>query len=182
DYTPLRHVSEESLETEAQLFPVRTAKWYIERRPLGGGRKASQGEAYFTAPNPPFGATFTYHLADGYKTRKQKRQKEEQEIAREGGDTPTPGWDALIEEDLEPKPEIVLTVRDADGAVVRRLTGPAKAGFHRVAWDLRYPSMRPWTPPRADRPEFDRRERGGPLAPPGTYSVEIAKRVDGKLV
>jgi len=182
DYTPLRHVSEQSLEQEAQLFPVRTAKWYIERRPLGGSRKASQGEAYFTASNPPFGAVFTYHLADGYKTRKDSRKKEEKKIAKEGGDTPTPGWDALIEEDLEPKPEIVLTVRDAEGALVRRLTAPAKGGFHRVAWDLRYPSTRPWTPPRTDRPDFGRRDRGGPLAPPGTYSVSLAKRVDGKLI
>ena len=32
---------------------------------------------------------------------------------------------------------MLLTVRDAGGAVVRRLTGPATAGLHRVAWDLR---------------------------------------------
>ncbi len=181
DYSPLRHVSEQSLEEEAQLFPVRTAKWYIERRPLGGGPKASQGEAFFTAPNPPFGAVFTYHLAEGYKTRKQARQEEEKKIAKDGGDTPTPGWDALIEEDLEPDPEIVLTVRDADGELVRRLTGPSKKGFHRVAWDLRYPSTRPWTPPRPE-PEFRRRGGGGPRVIPGTYSVHLAKRIDGKLV
>lgn len=182
DYTPLRHVSEASLEREAQLFPVRNAKWYIERRPLGGRRKASQGEAYFTAPNPPFGAVFTYYLAEGYKTRKEVRRKKEKEIAEEGGDTPTPGWDALIEEQLELKPEVVLTVRDGEGALVRRLTGPAKAGFHRIAWDLRYPSTRPWTPPPSERSNFDDRDRGGVLALPGTYSVHLTKRIDGKLV
>ena len=182
DYTPLRHVSEESLEHEAQLFPVRTAKWYIQRRSLGGGLKASQGEAYFTAPNPPFGAVFTYHLADGYKTRKEVRKEKEKEIAEEGGDTPTPGWDALTEEQLEPKPEVVLTVRDSEGTLVRRLTAPAKAGFHRIAWDLRYPSTRPWTPPPREPSNFEDRDRGGALALPGVYSVHLAKRIDGKLV
>jgi len=182
DYTPLRHVSEASLEREVQLFPVRTAKWYLPRRPLGGGKKAAQGEAYFNAPNPPFGAVFTYHLADGYKTRKESRREKEIETAEGDGDTPTPGWDALLEEQLEAAPEIVLSVRDAEGSLVRRMTGPAKAGFHRVAWGLSYPSTRPWTPPRPDRPDFGDDDRGGVLIPPGTYSVHLAKRIDGKLV
>jgi photosystem II stability/assembly factor-like uncharacterized protein len=182
DYTPLRHVSEESLENEAQLFPVRAAKWYIERQPLGGGKKANQGEAYFSAPNPPFGAVITYHLADGYPTRKQERQKEEKKIAEEGGDTPTPGWDALLDEALEEEPEIVLSIRDAQGELVRRISGSAKAGFHRVAWDLRYPSNRPWRKPSSRQPDFADDDSGGVLVAPGRYSVSLAKRVDGKLV
>ena len=181
DYAPLRHVTEASLEQEAQLFPVREAKWYIQRRPLGGGAKASQGEAYFTAKNPPFGAVFTYQLGEGYSTRKEDRQEAETKIKEQGGDTPTPGWDALQDEQLEEQPEIVLSVRDSGGDLVRRLTGPAKSGFHRVTWDLRDPSSRPWSPPQP-RPDFDRRNRGGALVLPGTYSVSLAKRVDGKLV
>jgi len=31
-------------------------------------------------------------------------------------------------------------VTDANGHVVRRLTGPITAGVQRVAWDLRYPA------------------------------------------
>jgi photosystem II stability/assembly factor-like uncharacterized protein len=179
DYTPLRQVSEEMLEKEAALFPVRKAWWYVEKRPLGGRGKAQQGAAFFTAPNPPFGAVFTYYLKEGLQTRKQERRKEEKKIAKEGGDTPYPGWDALREEELEEDPAIVMTVRDARGEVVRRLTGPAKSGFHRVAWDLRYPSPAAWSPnQRPDR----RGRRGGVLASPGAYTVELAKREDGKLV
>ncbi|MHC5002127.1 MAG: WD40/YVTN/BNR-like repeat-containing protein, partial [Planctomycetota bacterium] len=143
DYTPLRHVSEEMLAGEAALLPVRDAWWYVPRRPLGGGGKASQGEAFFIAPNPPFGAVFTYYLRDALKTRKEQRREREKAIEKAGGDTPYPGWDALREEQLEDDPAIVLTVRDADGAVVRRVTGPVGAGFHRVAWDLRYPPSDP---------------------------------------
>ncbi|MDH3403505.1 MAG: glycosyl hydrolase [Acidobacteriota bacterium] len=174
DYTPLRTVSEELLEREAALFPVRTAKWYVPRRPFGRGEKGSQGDAFFNAPNPPFGAVFTYYLRDSAKTEKQQRQEREKEIAAEGGDTPYPGWEALREEELEEEPAVVLTVRDAAGEVVRRVTGPAAAGFHRVAWDLRYPSPAP----EGEEGGFFRRE-GGYLAPPGSYSVALALRSGG---
>jgi photosystem II stability/assembly factor-like uncharacterized protein len=181
DYTPLRHVTTEMLEAEATLFPSRDAKWYLPRSPLGGGKKANQGESFFVADNPPFGAVFTYYLAESYQTRQQKRSKKESEIIEEGGDTPTPGWEALLNEELEVKPEIVLTVRNSAGEIVRRLSGPASAGFHRVAWDLRYPDNSPWSPPRGERPDFDDDDRGGVLVEPASYSVELAKRVDGKL-
>ena len=179
DYTPLRQISEKALEEEVQLFPVRKAWWYIQRRNLGGRDKASQGAAFFTAPNPPFGAVFTYYLRDDIETRKEARRKQEKEIEEEGGDTPYPGWDELRREQLEEDPAIVFTVRDEAGEVVRRLTGPVKSGFHRVAWDLRYPSVAPWQ--KADDDERRPGDRGGVLAAPGTYTVSLARRVDGEL-
>jgi hypothetical protein len=180
DYTPLREVSEQLLEQEVRLFPTRTARWYVERRPLGGSEKATQGSAFFTSPNPPFGAVFTYYLRKPIRTRKQVRREREKEIAEEGGDTPYPGWEELRKEQLEEDPAIVLTVRDDEGQVVRRLSGPAEAGFHRVAWDLRYPSPAPWKPKEAGRERDGRRNRGF-LAAPGAYTVSLAKRVDGVL-
>jgi len=177
DYTPLRRVTEELLDQEAALFPVKDAEWYVERRPLGGDDKASQGDAFFLAPNPPFGAVFTYHLRDTLESRKEARQKREKEIAERGGDTPYPGWDALRLEEQEPEPAILLTVRDADGQVVRHLTGPVKAGFHRVAWDLRFPNFKAWSPEEED----DFFPDDGFLAAPGSYTVQLAKRVDGEV-
>ncbi len=90
--------------------------------------------------------------------------------------------DALERERRQPKPTILLTVRDTDGNVVRTLEGPAKPGFHRVAWDLTYP-----TTSAIERVAGERRG-GGPdrgdsgfMAPPGTYSVKMSKRVDGEV-
>jgi photosystem II stability/assembly factor-like uncharacterized protein len=184
DYTPLRHVSDAALEQDAELFPVRKAWWYVPRRTLGYGAKASQGDAFFVAPNPPFGAAFTYYLKDALQTQEEIRRAEEAEIAESGGDTPTPGWDALREEEREEMPAVVLTVRDGDGNVVRRLTGPTGKGIHRVHWSLTYPSTDPWSPsdgqdeddPYAARPADD-----GVLVAPGTYTVHLATRVDGVL-
>ena len=178
DYSPLRHVSEEMLENEAALFPVTDAWWYIQKRPLGGGEKASQGDAFYNAPNPPFGAVFTYHLRDDLETRQEARQKREKEIQKEGGDNPYPGWDALRLEAREEKPTILLTVRNGDGQVIRHVEGPVKQGFHRVAWDLRYPATDAWTPPR-EGGGFNPFGDGGWLAAPGTYTVELQKRIDG---
>ncbi len=177
DYSPLRHVSTEMLDQEAKLFPVKDAWWYIEQRPLGGGEKGSQGGDFFTAPNPPFGAIFTYYLSESLTTAKAKRQKAEKETVKEGGDTPYPGWEALHAEAKEEAPAMVLTVTDANGDVVRRIEAPATAGFHRVAWDLRYPTVSAW------RPESGRRFFGGSgiLAAPGTYRVSLAKREDGVM-
>ena len=177
DYTPLRHVSEEALEAEAMLFPVKDADWYIPRRPLGRGEKATQGHAYFTAPNPPFGAVFTYYLKDSLETREQKRKKAEKEAAAEGGDTPYPGWEELRVESLEEKPSVTLVVRDAEGEIVRRVAGMPKAGIHRIAWDLRYPTTRAF----GRGGGFPGRGGGdsGFLVAPGTYTVSLEQRHDG---
>jgi hypothetical protein len=180
DYTPLRELTAATLNREAALFPVRKAWWYVERRSLGGGEKAFQGDAFFTAPNPPFGAVFTYHLRDEIRTRKAARREREKAIEKQGGDTPYPGWEAAREEALEQDPAIVLTVRDAEGHVVRRITGPAKAGFHRVAWDLKRPPTDA-APARARGEDDFFGGAGGGLAPPGTYTVSLAKRQDGVL-
>ncbi len=177
DYTPLRRVSEEMLEQEARLFEVKDAWWYIEKRPLGRGTKATQGGDFFTAPNPPFGAVFTYYLRDGLETRKARRRKQEKEVAGEGGDTPYPGWDELRREAREEDPVMLLTVRDAGGNVVRRIEGPASPGFHRLAWDLRYPTPQAWSPEAGD--SF--RRPTGLLAAPGSYSVSLAQRHDGEV-
>jgi photosystem II stability/assembly factor-like uncharacterized protein len=178
DYTPLRAISAAALDAPVALFPVRPARWYVERRPLGDSGKAYQGDAYFVAPNPPFGAVFTYYLRDEIKTKKGTRLEKEKEVAQKGGGTPYPGWDSVLAEEREEDPAIVLTVRDSGGNVVRRLQGPVKAGFHRVAWDLRYPQHSPWKP-TPDEPDW--MPPFVPYAAPGPYTVTVAKRVDGVL-
>jgi hypothetical protein len=60
------------------------------------------------------------------------------------------------------------------------LSGPAGKGFHLVAWDLHHPSPRPWAPEKKDDEDTGEPDRGY-LAPPGTYTVELAKLVDGVL-
>jgi photosystem II stability/assembly factor-like uncharacterized protein len=180
DYRALRGAAEASLDRDAALFPVRDAWMYIPSSPYGGRDKASFGDRYFAAPNPPFGAVFTYYLKDEVKSLRKARLEAEKTKQKEGEDTPYPTWETLRAEDREEVPAIILTVTDQDGNVVRRLTGPTTAGFTRVAWDLRYPKSEPVNLATA---EIDPHARvpAGPLAAPGRYTVSLAKRVGGAI-
>ena len=172
DYSPLRDVSEKQLLEEATLFPVRDAWWYIPRLSV-----RSTGATHFTAPNPPLGATFTYYLADGYKTKKQVRKKKEKELLKKKEQVSFPGWDQVEKERREEKPKILLIVSDPEGNVIRRVDGPTSKGFHRVTWDFRYPSA------YAIDIHSTRtgRSSSGLLAPPGDYTVTLAKQIDGDI-
>src|SRR5262249_19004823 len=108
DYTPLRSIGAESLSGEAMLFPVKDSMAYIQSQPLGGRGKGFQGESYFTADNPPFGATFTFYLKEAYKTQKQKRQDAEKEVERKGAKAPYPTNAELTSEEEEEAPSITL--------------------------------------------------------------------------
>ena len=177
DYTPLRTLNEELVAEEATLFPVKKAWMYIESDPLGVPGKAFQGASFYTAENPPFGATFTYHLKESLKTRKEARQEADKELAKEGEDVAYPSWEDLKTEDREEKPAITLVVRDEAGQVVRRIEGKTSKGLHRTTWDLRYPAFTPTSlsPPTPN-------PYGGPnliYAAPGVYTVSLHQRVDG---
>jgi photosystem II stability/assembly factor-like uncharacterized protein len=184
DVRPLRAMSPAVADNEAAVFPPRDAELYVQRAQLGLPGKSFQGMSYFTAPNPPFGAVFTYYLKDELKGRRKQRQAAEAKIdqskSNEPGHAPPPlpTLEQLRAEDREIEPAVIAIVSDEEGNVVRRVSGPAKAGFHRVAWDLRYP---PTSPIELKEPEVDVFEPppGGPLVVPGKYTVRVVKRVDG---
>ena len=178
DYTPLRVAQPRDLEQPAVTFPVKKVFGYMPSSPIGGRGKGSMGEAFFAAPNPPFGAVFTYYLKDGAKTRKQQRQAAEKDADKKGELLRYPTRDEFVAEDREEAPTAVLTVTDERGAVVRRLTGPARAGIHRLAWDLRYAASNPISLRPAARGGFGAGPTG-PMVMPGKYSVAFALRVDG---
>jgi photosystem II stability/assembly factor-like uncharacterized protein len=181
NYTPLRLLKPEMLKQEAQLFPVKDALLYIPSQPLGLRGKSFQGESFFAAENPPFGATFTYYLKDEVKTKKARRQEAEKEAARKNVPLALPPYSDLSAEEDEEAPAIIFTITDAGGRVVRRLTGGVTAGLQRVSWDLRYPptALPPPPTPENENPFDD--GPGGPLVMPGVYRVSVAKRVDGVL-
>jgi photosystem II stability/assembly factor-like uncharacterized protein len=178
DYTPLRGLTEEALNKEALVFGVPNAKMFVPSQSLGYRGKGFQGESFYSAPNPPFGAIVTYYLKDELLPKKKARRKAERDAIKKGADVFYPSWDELKAEDREEDPVIVLTVTDEDGRAVRRLTGPATGGFHRVAWDLRFADARP-TDLKSPVDDLFENPRVGPLAAPGTYTVSVAKRVAG---
>ncbi|MFK5857498.1 MAG: glycosyl hydrolase [Bacteroidota bacterium] len=180
DYSALRQISPEQLEEEATLFPTRDAWWFIPRPSATFGGKGSQGASYYIAPNPPFGAVFTYYLSEDYNTQKAVRQKEEKEQIKENKDILFPGWEKVEKERREKAAVILITISDSLGNVVRHLEAPTGKGFHRIAWDLRKPAPTAITihdksvlnPPSA---------AGSFLVLPGKYFVSMSKRISGEV-
>lgn len=172
NYAPLRELAGELLDREAHLFSVKDADGYIQTDPLGGGEKGSRGHAFYTAPNPSFGATFTYYLRDELTTKREERLARERELRRRGESVSFPAWDSLRAEEREESPAVVLEVQNDNGEVVRRVEGPHTSGLHRRAWDLRYPSFEPV--------ETGENE-SGPMVTPGTYTAHLLKREDGQF-
>ena len=169
------------LRNDAVLFPVRRAHWYLPRRPHScatPGCVDSQGDAYFVAPNPDFGAVFTYYLPEKLRSRKEQRRETEKERESGNDDVAFPSWERIEQEELEDAPAVVLTVTDLEGNVIRHVEGSADAGFHRVAWDLRYPALHPFVPVE-ERSDSD--SRAGVLVAPGQYRVTLHRRIDGEL-
>ncbi|MHC4098164.1 MAG: WD40/YVTN/BNR-like repeat-containing protein [Planctomycetota bacterium] len=164
DYSFLREISEEVLnEKDFLLFPVRKALLYVPARALGS-EKGSQGDGFFTSPNPPSGAVFTYYLKDSFKTLKQTRREKEGKIKKQGGDNVYPGWDVLKVEEREEGPVLTFVIRNSKGEVVNRVTGSTSAGFHRVNWSLCYSSL-------------SSTGGSGPFVTPGKYTITAEKRV-----
>lgn len=180
DYRPLRTTNRDVVSRDATLFPTRDSELYIERTPIGIPGKGFQGESYFTAPNPPFGAVFTYYLKSELKSLKKQRYADEARVEKAGGNEPPsyPTWEQLRAEEREVEPAVFLVVSDEAGTPIRRVPASVKAGFHRVAWDLRYP---PPSPIELSEPEPDvfSPPPGGPLVVPGKYTARLYKRVDG---
>jgi photosystem II stability/assembly factor-like uncharacterized protein len=178
DYSVLRELTEDKLKSEAALFSTRDAWWYVPRAHLSfDNQKGTQGASHYVAPNPDFGAVFTYYLKDDYKSKAEQRKEKEKSLNKNGGNVPFPGWDNLEAERTEVVPKVLLVVENASGNVIRRMEGPAKKGFHRVAWDLRYPASEIVTlaNPIAAADE----EPEGMLAAHGKYTVKIYKQIDG---
>jgi len=187
DYSPLRTVSKELLEKDAYIFPIKDALMYI---PSGG--HGAQGSTYFRAPNPEYGATFTYYLKDVPKTLKAERREKEKALFKDGKLIPQPTPEDLHQEELEKAPYLIFKITDEAGNVVKKITKPSGSGINRLNWDLRYESTSPITTdkfePVASSPPVGRGFGGGGggiLSMPGKYKVSlsmVAKNQEKELV
>ncbi len=182
DLEVLRALTPDVLAADAALLPLNRTPLFVLSTPDPGW----QGERFWTADNPDQGAAFYYSVKEAIRTRKATRQRAERDAARRGENVFYPPWDSLRLEDREPQPEMLLTVTDDAGRVVRRLTGPVSAGLHRVTWDLRFPPATPVTSTRrggggggGGGGGFGFGGGAGPYVVPGTYTVTLARHVDG---
>ena len=133
DYSALREFTADNLGKEGKLFKPRPAKWFVPRSNVG-----NTGADYYFAKNPKYGAVFTYHLANDFKTQKENRKKREKMLNKEQKNVPFPGWDALDQEKQEAPAQVILTIEDERGNVINKVKEKASKGSHRIAWNFEH--------------------------------------------
>jgi hypothetical protein len=178
NYAPLRTMTADTFQRDAQIFATKTAM--IEVPDISKAR-GSQGEQLWTAENPPSGAVITYWIKTTPQSARQRRQEATRAAEAGKATPPYPTQAELTAEADEETPQTFLTITDAAGKVVRRMTVPGNRGIHRFAWDLRGVA--------ATLPEAGGRGGGGggfgggggvgPFVAPGTYRAALSRRVAG---
>lgn len=182
DYAPLRQVTRAMTDQPSALLPIKDALMFVRSNSTFA---SSQGASFYTAPNPAYGATFTYFVKEAPKTLRQKRQDAERLAERNKTPFKYPSIAELRAETEEEPPALIFTITDAEGKIVRRMTTPAGTGIQRTTWDMRYAP-----------PSINAAPAGGPgagggggfgfgggpqgqLVMPGKYTVTMAMRVNG---
>ncbi len=156
DYTALRELSESIAKKEAHIFDINEALLYFPSSNLN-----YQGDVHFKTPNPNPSAKFEYFLKSGHQSLKQKRIKAQKASEKSGSTYVYPTEEELLAEGMEVKPNLVFTVYDAKGNILRKINSPLRKGYSSVNWDLAYLTGR------------------GPKVPPGEYKVALDKHMNG---
>jgi photosystem II stability/assembly factor-like uncharacterized protein len=183
DISPLRTLSQAGFDAPGQIFPIKPAM--IETIETGKNR-GDQGEFLWMADNRPLGAIVTYWIKDTPQSTRQRRTLASRGEIREGTQYPTQAQ--LTAEIDEEAPQTFMTVTDAAGKVVRRLTVPGSRGIHRYVWNLR--GIAPTTggggfggggntDDEDAVPVVPGGTGGGAFVIPGTYKVQLSRRVNG---
>jgi len=167
DYSPLRSINEEMAKKPSQLFPIADANLFMQINKIYG-----QGETYFGAKNPSYGATFSFYLKDVPKTTKQLRHKKEKELFKAGKPIPQPTYKELAGEKREISPYLLINIKDTDGDIIRTFTKKPAKGITRINWDLSY--NQPESRIKEDKFDPFKKTSGGIFVLPGAYLVDIS--------
>ncbi len=180
DYSLLRNFKKEDLNKDAAIFPIKDALMYIPSFKQGLRGKGHMGSSYYLAQNPQPAANIYYYIKDEVKKIKTIRKENEKSKLEKKESFYYPTADSMRLEDNQEDPYLLFTFKDSDGNIVRHLKTSMAKGLQKISWDLRGPIYDPIT--NRSTPDADQlfsSEQTGHLVHPGTYSVSVAKVVDG---
>jgi photosystem II stability/assembly factor-like uncharacterized protein len=159
DYELMRQVDSQTLKHDAHIFPIEDARLYTTR----GRGTGSQGQTFYSAKNPAYGAVMNYHIKDELP----KSIKDQRKAKAKADPSYYPTIDELRAEDEEQPNAMRIVIRDADGTIVSRMSASGAKGMHQATWDMRIQGAGPISGGR------------GYTASEGSYVAEIVKVVDG---
>lgn len=172
DYSALRGLNADALESDALLFAKENNAWYREDTL----HSRSQGDDQWAANNPPFGATMTYYLKDKLMTAKDRRVEADKALVEDGQGTIFPDFDVLEAERREAAPALYVTIKDGAGNVVANVAAENEKGVNRVTWNMRHATQVVIT---SESSGADPTRPSGAFASPGSYFATLSSRVDG---
>jgi hypothetical protein len=111
----------------AYLFASPTAFEYGQG-PAIGASSNGEGQKFFNAPSPQYGAEIVYRIAPGSGMAAAQAGNANDA----NGSAPSGGRGGRA-----PREQARIVITDARGDTVRTLNGPMTAGLHRVTWDFR---------------------------------------------
>jgi photosystem II stability/assembly factor-like uncharacterized protein len=173
DLTPLHHLTEEVLSAPAHLFAPRPT--FRLAPPMGYARQPAPGKSYMVAQGAP--ATYSETQSTTGQTVR---------TFLDAGKNPPDGVIVTYYLRQQPEGEVTLSFLDAQGQLIKRFSSVAandqpsastskeprvavEAGLNRFVWNLRYPDAR-----GVPGDVTTERSLTGPLAPPGTYQVQLS--------
>lgn len=181
DYSALRSIENNKPSEKAILYPIREALSWERSSPLGLPGKAFQGDNFYTSENLGPEAMITYYYNEDYKSLKDQRTKKEKALIKDEKDTPYPSYNELKAEYDEAKPQLVFTIKNSAGTVVKKEFKSPKQGVQRFHWDLRYTLPNPID---LSKPSFYNPWAAideGTLVEPGTYTVQMDLFENGSM-
>jgi hypothetical protein len=173
DLTPLHQLQDRGLGAPAHLFSPRPT--IRVPPPMGFGRQPGPGKNYMLALGVP--ATYYETSTPGGQTVR---------TFLDAGKNPPDGVIVTYYLGQEPEGEVTLSFLDTKGQLIKSFSSaaaqeqpnaigrkeprvPAEVGLNRFVWNLRYPDAR-----AVPGDATTERSLTGPLAPPGTYQVQLS--------
>jgi len=131
DVAPLEQMAGDSgrkvVADNAFLFSPKTAFEYGQG-PQMGASSNGEGQKFFNAPSPAYGAEIVYRVGTSGNTAAAQAGQ----TSDANSSTPNGGRAGRA-----PREQARIVITDARGDTVRTLNGPATPGVHRVTWDFR---------------------------------------------
>lgn len=125
---------------DAMILPIKSEWAYNEKEPLGGKGTGTQGDSYYTAENPPLGATIRYFVKEVPKSMKDKRKEAEKALMAKGELEGYPPMDSIMAEENEILGSYFLSILDEKQNTVRRYEVKPKAGINKFVWNFTQPN------------------------------------------
>jgi hypothetical protein len=175
DYSPLRGLNEKSFAQDLKLLSVGDGQQYVSHR---APSSRFWGDAAYVGDNEVYGVTLNVmaagdHLVhpdkDKEKQRKLAKAKAVAEKAKAKKDSDKDAKSDSKEKKLSDKARV--TVKDAEGKVVRTFVTKLKQGVNRIVWGLESDGggVMPGQEPKENKDI----KPSGPEVIPGTYTLHV---------